>query len=187
MTGPTSHPEGPAALADFGEDDRSRWEHVARRYRAPLSGFFANRVRNPADVDDLVQEVFVQLIKRTRGEPIEHIEQYLFQTAANVLKDQGRRKQARHQDAHDSFDEDLHVLAMELSPERVVLGEESVERVARALQELPERTRDIFFLRAMDHCKFADIARMLGVSKSTVEKEMVKAMSHLDHVMNAAE
>ncbi len=187
MTGPTSPPGTPVALADFGEDDLSRWAHVARRYRAPLSGFFANRVRNPSDVDDLVQEVFVQLIKRARGEPIEHIEQYLFQTAANVLKDQGRRKQARHQDAHDSFDEELHALSTEISPERVLIGEESVARVAQALDQLPERTRDIFFLRALDHCKFADIARMLGVSKSTVEKEMVKAMLHLDRVMNAAE
>lgn len=187
MTGTTWQPKAPVALADLGEDDLSRWAHVAQRYRSALSGFFANRVRNPSDVDDLVQEVFVQLIKRTRGEPIEHIEQYLFQTAANVLKDQGRRRQARQQDAHDSYDEDLHMLATELSPERVLLGEESMAHVARALQQLPERTRDVFFLRAMDRCKFADIARMLGVSKSTVEKEMVKAMTHLDHAMNAAE
>lgn len=187
MTGTTSHPTQPVALADFGEDDLSRWAHVAQRYRAPLSGFFANRVRNVADVDDLVQEVFVQLIKRARGEPIEHIEQYLFQTAANVLKDQGRRRQARQQDVHESYDEDLHALVTELSPERVLIGEESMGRVASALEQLPERTRDVFFLRALDHCKFADIARMLGVSKSTVEKEMVKAMMHLDHALNAAE
>lgn len=185
MTGPASRPSLPTALADFGEDDLSRWDSVARRYRAALSGFFANRVRNPSDVDDLVQEVFVQLIKRARGEPIEQIEQYLFQVAANVLRDHARRKQVRHHDEHCSFDEDLHVFSTDISPERVLLGEESVARVAQALEQLPERTRDVFFLRAMDHCKFSDIARMLGVSKSTVEKEMVKAMMHLDRVLNS--
>jgi RNA polymerase sigma factor (sigma-70 family) len=185
MNGPTSRPDKPEALADFGEDDLSRWDNVARRYRVALGGFFANRVRNAADVDDLVQEVFVQLIRRGRGEPIEHIEQYLFQVAANVLRDHGRRRLVRHQDEHYSFDEDIHIFATEISPERVLLGEESLARFENALEQLPERTRDIFLLRSMERCKFADIARMLGVSKSTVEKEMVKAMMHLDRVLNS--
>ena len=179
----TPSPSDPVALEDFGNDDSSRWAQIARRYRAPLTGFFATRVRNPSDVDDLVQDVFVQLIRRAEGGPIEHVEQYLFQVAANVLRDQGRRRQVRHADEHDAYDEDLHALATEISPERVLLGEESLARVTEALSTLPERTRDVFLLRALERCKFGDIARMLGVSKSTVEKEMARAMAHLnDHL-----
>lgn len=180
----TSQPSDPVALSDFGDDDTTRWAHIASRFRGPLSGFFATRVRNPSDVDDLVQDVFVQLIRRAEGGPIEHVEQYLFQVAANVLRDQGRRRQVRHADEHDAYDEDVHVLATEISPERVLLGEESVARVTEALAGLPQRTRDVFFLRALERCKFADIARMLGVSKSTVEKEMARALAQINHHLN---
>lgn len=161
-----------------------RWDEIARSYRAPLRGFFANRVANKADVDDLVQEVFVQLMKRTGSEPIEHVQQYLFQTAANVLRDQRRKRQVRQHDAHESYEEDLHAIASELSPERMVIGEETLARVVTALRQLPTRCQDVFFLRAMDRHPFADIARMLGVSKSTVEKDMARALMHLDQIIN---
>lgn len=178
----------PKALADFGADDKERWESVARHYSKPLRGFFASRVQNPADVDDLVQEVFVQLIRRSRGKPIEHVQQYLFQSAANVLRDHGRRQQARRDHAHEPYDEDLDEAAStRLSPERILLGRESIARVAAALEQLPERTHDVFFLRAVDRCKFADIARMLDVSKSTVEKDMIKALVHLDRVLGESD
>lgn len=174
-------------FAEFGDDDMTRWESIARRYRPALRGFFSNRIRNPADVDDFVQEVFVQLIRRGRGTPIEHVDRYLFQVAANVLCDQSRRQNVRHHYAHDSYDEVVHAVATELSPERVLLGEESMGRVAAVLEKLPERMRDIFFLRAMDRCKFSDIARMLGISKSTAEKEMAKVLMYLDRAVNEAD
>lgn len=160
------------------------WDEVVRRYRAPLRGFFAHRVANAADVDDLVQEVFVQLMKRGGDAPIEHVQQYLFQTAANVLRDQGRKRLVRRHDAHESYEEDLHAVASELSPERLLLGEETLARVAAALRQLPARCQDVFFLRAMDRQPFTDIARLLGVSKSTVEKDMARALMHLDRVIN---
>jgi RNA polymerase sigma-70 factor (ECF subfamily) len=180
-------PSSPAereAFADFGDDDAGRWEAIAHHYTAPLCGYFSKRVRNPADVDDLIQEVFVQLLRRSRGKPIERVHQYLFQVAANVLRDQGRRRQARRLDEHESYDEERHEFATEISPERVLLGEDAVARVATALQRLPQRTQDVFFLRAIDRCKFKDIARKLGVSLSTVEKEMADAILYLHEKLN---
>lgn len=174
---------GPTSLEAFGPDEAARWEEVARQYTAPLRGFFVKRVRNQADVDDLVQAVFVQLMQRARGEPIEHIHQYIFRVAANVLRDQHRRNQARRQDEHESYDEDQHAVRSDISPERVLLGEESVERLAAALEELPVRTRDIFILRGIRLCKYEDIAETLGLSKHTVLKHMSKAMKHLGRVV----
>lgn len=173
----------PTSLEDFGEDDAARWAEVARQYEAPLRGFFVKRVSNQADVDDLVQGVFVQLMQRARGKPIEHVHQYIFRVAANVLRDQYRRSQARRQDVHESYDENEHAVRSDISPERVLLGEESVERMAAALEELPERTRDIFILRGIRLCKYEDIAETLGLSKHTVLKHMSKAMKHLGRVV----
>lgn len=173
----------PTSLEDFGEDDAARWEEVARQYDAPLRGFFVKRVRNQADVDDLVQAVFVQLMQRGRGKPIEHVHQYIFRVAANVLRDQHRRNQARRRDVHETYEESQHAIRSDISPERVLLGQESVERMAAALEDLPERTRDIFVLRGIRLCKYDDIADMLGLSKHTVLKHMSKAMKHLTRIL----
>lgn len=184
MSEKAPNPTPGIAWAELGDDDTARWEAVALRYRAPLRGFFANRVRVPADADDLVQEVFVQLIRRAQGGPIERVEQYLFQVAANVLRDQARRRQVRHHDAHESFDEALHDSISEISPERELLGRESLDRLRVALHELPERTRDIFVLRVLEHYRTADVARLTGISTRAVEKHMTRALAHLASVLD---
>jgi RNA polymerase sigma factor (sigma-70 family) len=176
-----------APLTAYGGDEATRWENVALRYGAPLRGFFAKRVRNQSDVDDLVQEVFVHLIRRGQGESIEQFEQYLFETAANVLRDQGRRRQVREFESHESLDETVHVLRSDISPERVLLGREAVALVAATLKQMPERTRDVFVLRAFENHKYSEIAQMLGVSQRCVEINMAKALAFLAQVLDGVE
>lgn len=182
-----AEPSAQIALADFGADDATRWENVMRRYGPPLRGYFASRVRNVADVDDLVQEVFAQLLQRASGGPIEHVQRYIFQVASNVLCDQGRRRKSREYDMHESYDEALHAIASEISMERIVIGEESMGRVNAALQKLPQRTRDVFFLRGMCQRQHEDIARVLGISKRAVQKHMAAALKHLGRTLNESD
>lgn len=171
---------GPTTL---GAEDAAQWDAVVRRFAPALRGFFATRVRNPADIDDLVQEVFVQLLQRASGGPIEKVQQYLFQVAANVLCDQGRRRKVRHQDQHESFDEDVHALISELSPERIAIGQDDVRRVADALRELPAITRDVFFLRGIRNRKHDEVADMLGISLRSTHNHMDRALKHLARVL----
>lgn len=176
---PSSSTPPPTALADFGDDATHQWENVMRRYGPALRGFFAQRARNPSDVDDLVQEVFVQLLRRGNGKPIERVQQYVFQVASSVLCDQGRSMKARQHDAHESYDEASHAIATEISLERIVIGEEMLARMNAALQKLPQRTRDIFFLRAVQQRKHDDVARLLGISTRVVHKHMARALTYL--------
>jgi RNA polymerase sigma factor (sigma-70 family) len=186
MTNSTPAP-WPRALESADDDERTRWGNTVRQYTAQLRGFFVKRVRNPADVDDLVQEVFLQLIQRDRnsktGEAIEHMEQYTFQAAANVLRDRGRRDQVRHRSAHESFDEALHALTTEITPERIVLGHEGIDRVNAVLSQLPERTRDVFVLRWTEKQSFPEIAQMLGMSTRAAQRHMALALKHLGGVL----
>lgn len=148
------------------------------RYAGPLRKYFRTRVYNPNDVEDLVQEVFLRLSERAELDQIENQEGYLFQTAANLLRDRARRDQTR-----TSADRDLVEAAKdsfeELSPERVLLGKRRIEELTRALMELPERTRVIFLLHRFEDRKYAEIARQLGISVSSVEKHMMDAIRHL--------
>ncbi|WP_226469373.1 RNA polymerase sigma factor [Luteimonas panaciterrae] len=186
MANTVSWSREPASLAEYGEDGLSQWNNVSLRYRTPLRGFFSKRVKDAAEVDDLIQEVFLHLIRRARGGPIEHVEQYVFQVAANALRDWGRRRQVRDHDAHESFDEEIHQPVTDISPERVLLGKEAIKVVTAVLRGLPERTRDVFVLRALEKRKYAEIAAMMGISVRAAEKHMAKALAQLACAMDRA-
>lgn len=166
-----------------GGDGEIHWEWLAWRYEKPLQRFFANRISNPADVNDLVQKVFLRVIQRARGGPIEHIQGYLFQVASSVLKDEYRRAQVRHQDEHESYQEEAHGQPCEISPERVLLGEEAVMRIAAAVKQLPETTRDVYVLRVHREYEYAEIAERLGISLRGAQRHMARALKHLEEVL----
>jgi RNA polymerase sigma factor (sigma-70 family) len=177
----------PVSLADLGEDSVRQWEQVSLLYRSPLRGFFSKRVNDPAEVEDLIQEVFLHLVRRAQGGPIEHVKQYVFQIAANALRDWGRRRVVRNQHAHESFDEQVHQPATDISPERVLLGEEAIALVTATLNALPERTRDVFVLRVLEKQKYAEIAAALGISVRAAEKHMARALAQLGRAMDDGE
>lgn len=178
----------PAALADLGGEHAEQWENVARRYTSALRGFFAKRVYEQDDVEDLVQDVFLRLMQRASGRPIERVEQYIFQTAANVLRDRGRRRATRRQESHEPYDEAVHDSPdTDFPPERVLMGREAVAQVMAALEDLPQRTRDIFVLRALEQHKYCEIANMLRISTRATEKHMAKALAHLSRALGRSD
>jgi RNA polymerase sigma factor (sigma-70 family) len=76
-----------------------------RRYRVPLIRYFAKRIRETYDVDDLIQEVFIRLVRQAAIESVQQIDSYVFQTAANVIRDRARRQAARHHREHHELTE----------------------------------------------------------------------------------
>lgn len=156
----------------------SRIEQLAARYRVPLRRFFERRMKASPDPEDLVQEVFVRLIRQGNVKDIHHLDGYVFQVAANVLRDYARRWAVREEEVrHARIDEDS--LEGGFSPERVLLGQEAIERVIAALHELPEKTQVIFALYHFESVPQVEIARKLNMSISTVEKHMGRANLHL--------
>lgn len=153
-------------------------EALNEAFRASLTRYFARRVRNDADVEDMVQEVFERLIKRGDVGSVEFLGGYVFETASAVFTDRFRRRSARHADEHDEYDDDLHGDA-QFSTERVVMGRERLAHATTALLELPERTRVIFVLRRLEGMSYLDIEARLGISVSAIEKHMQRAVAHL--------
>lgn len=143
-----------------------------------LTRYFRRRVRDAAEVEDMVQDVFTRMVARDGAEPVEHLGGYVLKTASSVLADWGRRRSSRGAGLHVAFDADLHG-EEEPDPERILGGKEDLHAVTAALLCLPERTRTVFILRRLEGQKFQDIARHLGISVSAVEKHMVRAIHHL--------
>ena len=159
------------------QHDRQAIAELSMRYGQAVRRFFSRRLRDGADVEDLTQEVFARLLKRAELGEIANIEGYLFHTAANLLRERARKAARRPGDAVTA--EEFEVGVEEVSPERILLGREAYARMVEALQELPERVRTIFVLNRFEELSAAEIARRLGVSVSTVEKDMMRAIAHL--------
>jgi RNA polymerase sigma-70 factor (ECF subfamily) len=173
---------GPLRLAPAPSADV---EALARLYAPALRRFFQRRIAEPADLDDLVQEVFLRLARRGDLAGVGNLEGYVFQTAANILRDRARRRATRRSEAHEPIGAD-HVEDAAFSPERVLLGREAIDQLRAALLTLPPRTRDVFFLGRIEGFGYAEIAARLGISLSAVNKHMAKALELLmDQVEDA--
>lgn len=146
--------------------------------RRSLAAYFRRRIHEPAEVEDLVQEVFARIVARDSARPVEDLTGYIFQIASSVLIDRGRRRRSRHAEAHVTFDPDQHA-ETDFDPERLLNAREDLNRVMVALLSLPELTRTIFVLHRIDGRKQREIALQLGVSVKSIEKHMVRAGRHL--------
>ena len=156
-------------------------ERLAARYRPALIAYFRRRAPVKADAEDLAQEVFVRVLKRGGLDEVENAEAFLFHAAANLVRDQGRRTLVRRQHAAEEFA--TAVKAEVLSPERVYEGREQLTTLMSALDELTEKTRDMFLLHRLERMKYHEIADLYGVSLSAVEKHIMKALAHVTRRM----
>jgi RNA polymerase sigma factor (sigma-70 family) len=146
--------------------------------RSWLARWFARRVRDQAEVEDMVQDVFARIAARNSTEPVEHLDGYVLKTAWTVMADRARRRVSHMAALHIPLNDELHG-DEEIDPERVLNGKEDLRAATAALLSLPERTRTVFILRRLEGCRHKEIARRLGISVSAVEKHMVRAIQHL--------
>jgi RNA polymerase sigma factor (sigma-70 family) len=147
-------------------------------YIPALRRYFARRVPNGHLVDDLVQDVMLRMHVRQSPDGIDNLEGYIFRTASSVLRDQARRDLVRHAKGHDELTEKDHP-AEERTADRVLQAREEIALVVLVLEELPERTRDIFLMRRYEGLAYGDIAERLGISVSAIEKHFAKAVAHV--------
>jgi RNA polymerase sigma factor (sigma-70 family) len=161
--------------------DNSLLNSLARRYYLPLLSFFRKRTHNGSDTEDLVQQVFLRLAKSRQEGEIHNPDAYIFQTAANALRDH-----YRHLAVHNRFLNQTVAdgNASDLSPERIVLAREDLARLVEGMRELPERTRDILILRCFEGLKNSEIAQLHRISTRSVEKHIAKALAALSKIID---
>ena len=170
----------------------SRGALIARldaRFRGPLMVWFVRRNFSHNEAEDLTQEVFVRMIGHEERVPLQNADVYIFQVAANLLRDRARRSISRKSQDHVSLDAPTEIAAHGLSghsalvedrgPERVLLAQELLAQALRALNELGERTRHIYILHRLEKMRHKEIAALLGLSVSAVEKHVIRAVAHL--------
>lgn len=150
----------------------SPMEDFSVRFRPALIAFFMRRIRDFAEAEDLTQEVLVRIAQKSATIDADRPHAYVFQIAANLLRDRARRNRVRDSYLSRSGDEER---TEERDPARVLEGKQSLTTVTRALQDMPERTRTIFILFRLENLKQREIADKLGVSVRTVEQHVIHA------------
>jgi RNA polymerase sigma factor (sigma-70 family) len=145
------------------------------QYGPGLRRYFQRRA-DPAEADDLVQEVFLAMHRRVERDPIDNVQGYLFRVAAGVLSKRRGRGAGGGELAEVEQADDL-------SPERRLIGRQALNHFVGALQALPPRARQAFTLHRFEEMSYAAIAAHMGVSVSAVEQLISRASQRLTTAM----
>lgn len=146
---------------------------TASKYGKRLRGYVAARVRNASDVSDLVQEVFLRLLRMDKHEPIRNAEAYLMTIAAHVLQQHHVRRAAAPESLETLLDSQLGSAP---SPEAQVDAQARLQALDRILESLSPNVYASFVMRQRDGMGLQEIADKLGVSRNTVIKYMNTAL-----------
>jgi RNA polymerase sigma factor (sigma-70 family) len=168
------------------EQDR-RIADVVRRERSRLLGFVRRRVGDPRDVEDLVQDVFYELVEANRMlMPIEDVTAWLFRVARNRITDLFRRKRSVSLDEAAVSDEGGERLVLEdllpspeAGPDALYARQVLLEELQLAIDELPEEQRAVFVAHELEGRSFKDMAAETGVGVNTLLSRKRYAVLHL--------
>jgi len=178
--------ERTAGLTLMTEQDR-RITEVFAEERARLRNFIRRRVPNEADVEDLLQDVFSELVEANRLlMPIEYVTAWLFRVTRNRITDLFRKKRPDNFSDVDVVDEDGERIRIEdllpspdAGPDAVYIRQVILEELEHALSELPDAQREVFLAHEVEGRSFKDLSAESGVNVNTLLSRKRYAVLHL--------
>lgn len=126
-----------------------------------------------ADIaEDIAQNAFVRIQQMQNPEQLENPQAYLYKTATNLVIDQARHEQYRHNYQQELDCDEASAVD---NPERKLGAERQIESIKVALAHLPDNCQRAFLMHRLQGKSYSDIARELSVSVSSVEKYICRA------------
>ena len=174
------------SITSMNEQDRQISEIVAEE-RSRLRNFIRRRVPDPSDVEDIVQEVFYELVEANRRlMPIEHLTGWLYRVARNRITDLFRKQKPEGFSDAAVEDEDGDLLQIEdllpspdAGPEALYVRNLLFEELELALDELPEEQREVFVAHELEGRSFKELSAESGVNINTLLSRKRYAVLHL--------
>ncbi|WP_295796584.1 RNA polymerase sigma factor [Mucilaginibacter sp.] len=156
-------------------------------YGKNLLGFIRRRVKNDADAEDILQDVWYQFSSVINSEPIEQTSAWLYRVARNKILDKHKKHTEVLMDdmLPDSDDDDdapdfKAILMTEANtPETEYLRNLFWEQLLTALDELPVEQREVFMWHELDDIPFSEIAENTGINVQTLVSRKRYAVVHL--------
>jgi RNA polymerase sigma factor (sigma-70 family) len=165
-----------------------RIAEAVRREQRRLGNFIRKRVADAGDAEDILQDVFSELVEAYRlMQPIEQVGAWLYRVARNRIVDSFRKKrpEALGEGPVASAGEEDALLLEELlpspdaGPEAAYARSVLLEEIDAAIQELPEEQREVFVAHEIEGRSFKQLAEETGVSVNTLLSRKRYAVLHL--------
>jgi RNA polymerase sigma factor (sigma-70 family) len=179
--------------AGMAEGSRTISEAFARE-GARLKAFIRKRVRDVADVEDILQDVFYELVEAERAmQPIGRVAAWLYRVARNRITDRFRvsgRTQSLDSAAGVSIDEESELSVLDLlpagdTPDAAYARDVLLDELDAALDELPAEQREAFVAHELEGLSFKDLAARTGASVNTLLSRKRYAVLHLRRRLHA--
>ena len=184
--------KGAATLERMAFEQDQRISDVVKREQSRLRNFIRRRVPDPRDAEDILQDVFYELVEANRLlMPIEHVTGWLFRVARNRITDLFRKKKPESfgdsalADEVDDGGEMLQLRVEDLlpspdaGPDGLYARNVLLDELELALDELPEEQRAVFVAHELEGQSFKEIAAETGVNVSTLLSRKRYAVLHL--------
>jgi RNA polymerase sigma factor (sigma-70 family) len=173
------------------QDDRI--SEAIDRDKTRLRNFIRRRVADPSDAEDILQEVFYELVETYRlMKPIEQVGAWLFRVARNRITDLFRKRKPEASTNDPVAEDEGEFLTLEdLLPSRDAGPEAAYARTVLlaeledALEELPDEQREVFLAHEIEGRSFKDLAAETGLSVSTLLSRKHYAVIHLRERLRA--
>ena len=176
-----------ASLELMALEQDQRISEVVKREQSRLRNFIRRRVPDPRDAEDILQDVFYELVEANRLlMPIEHVTGWLFRVARNRITDLFRKKKPESFSDSAVADEDGELLQIEdllpspdAGPEALYARSVLLDELELAVDELPEEQREVFVAHELEGRSFKEMAAETGVSVNTLLSRKRYAVLHL--------
>jgi len=170
---------GSSAIADGDAVDRA-----IRRNDRMLVRWLAQKFGDVETARDIAQSAYLRVWRYAQSQPIENLQALIFKTAANLAANEfrarKRMKSLKIDPSSDSSENDIELLASNApSPETTAVTREEIAASLRAIDQLPAQARRAFVLSRFEEKTYREIAVILGVSESSVEKYIIAALKAL--------
>jgi len=153
-------------------------EELYRKHRRRLLRFFG-RAASPDAAQDLCQQLFLRLVRRSGAQAVEKPAAYLHRSARNLVTDHHRR--AARSPCRDMAAIDTDRIAGP-DPATALEAREALRCLEAAIARLKPRTREIFLAHRFDGLTYREIAARTGLGIKAVEKHMSRAIAHIDRL-----
>lgn len=157
--------------------DEKAFEKLFLRYYTPLCKFAWRYIRSTHIAEELVQEVFTNVWEiKKQLDPEGTLRAYLYQSVKNRALDHIKHQEVVRRHLSEMAQDTKETA----SPQRIPAGDTAFMKAARqAIEELPERARQVYKLHRKDGLTYSEIAQVMEISPKTVESQMSRALKIL--------
>lgn len=173
--------DGTSLVQQISEGDEQAFEQLFNGYFEYLHNVAYNRLQSKDAAEDIVQEIFTDLWKNRASLDIHtSMKSYLFQAVKNKVCKFIRHKSVREKEQYIKRIHNEYYLKSPFPNSSEVLEEAELKRlISSHLEDLPEKTQEIFTLSREEHYTHQEIAEKLNCSPKTVEYHIGKVLKHL--------